>query len=259
MVDPQEKTKTVRILLRPFLYCKNICGRPAGENQNGSIPVCGIFERHTLYRGMAFFVGPEQAIVYGFVLNFTLTLSKIAVRKVIFMRQKRTDIIFLYDGCCIYEIAALNYFLSFAGRNVVFCSPDGGTVHAMEGYSLNTDSALENIELSSVNSFILPGGKVSNADSDELRKMLRQLADMDVVLAAICAGVDLFDKAGVLDGIQSTHSTGDDCVRDHNVITSRANAYVDFAIETAKALNLFRDEQDLQETIDFWKNHKRMQ
>ena len=43
------------------------------------------------------------------------------------------------------------------------------------------------------------------------------------------------------------------------MITSRANAYVDFAIETAKALNLFRDEQDLQETIDFWKNHKRMQ
>ena len=36
------------------------------------------------------------------------------------------------------------------------------------------------------------------------------------------------------------------------------NAYVDFAIEVGKELELFTDEQDLQETIDFWKLHKRM-
>ena len=31
------------------------------------------------------------------------------------------------------------------------------------------------------------------------------------------------------------------------------------AIETAKKLNLFKDENDLQETIDFWKYHQRLQ
>ena len=55
------------------------------------------------------------------------------------------DVVFLYDGCCIYEIAALNYFLSFAGRPVLFCSPGGGRVRSMEGYSLNTDAALSEI------------------------------------------------------------------------------------------------------------------
>ena len=40
--------------------------------------------------------------------------------------------------------------------------------------------------------------------------------------------------------------------------TARANAYVDFAIETTKELGLFDDEEDLQETIDFWKYHKMM-
>ncbi len=46
-------------------------------------------------------------------------------------------------------------------------------------------------------------------------------------------------------------------MRDGNVITARANAYADFAIEAGKALDLFEDETDLQETIDFWKYYKR--
>ena len=40
---------------------------------------------------------------------------------------------------------------------------------------------------------------------------------------------------------------------DRNILTARANAYVDFAIEAAKALDLFEDEADLLETIAFWK------
>ncbi len=40
------------------------------------------------------------------------------------------------------------------------------------------------------------------------------------------------------------------------IITARANRYVDFAIEVAKELELFEDEQDLRETIDFWKYFK---
>lgn len=43
------------------------------------------------------------------------------------------------------------------------------------------------------------------------------------------------------------------------VITSRANGYADFAIEVAKKMNLFTSERDLEETIAFWKEYKRMQ
>ena len=69
----------------------------------------------------------------------------------------------------------------------------------------------------------------------------------------------MLDKAGILKDIRSTRSVEqEDCVRDGNVVTARANAYVDFAIEAAKALDLFEDEADLQETISFWKNHQRV-
>ena len=42
------------------------------------------------------------------------------------------------------------------------------------------------------------------------------------------------------------------------MITARANAYVDFAIEVARKLDLFDSEEDLRETIDFWKKFKRV-
>lgn len=43
------------------------------------------------------------------------------------------------------------------------------------------------------------------------------------------------------------------------VITARANGYVDFAIEVAKKMNLFENEDDLKETIAFWRDYQRMQ
>jgi hypothetical protein len=41
-----------------------------------------------------------------------------------------------------------------------------------------------------------------------------------------------------------------------HVITARANMYVDLAFAIGKKMELFVDEADLQETIDFWKLHK---
>lgn len=80
-----------------------------------------------------------------------------------------------------------------------------------------------------------------------------------ILLAAICAGVDLPEDAGTLEGVVSTHSAALDLSNDQKVITARANACVDFAIETAKELGLFTGERDLRETIDFWKHYKRIQ
>ena len=81
----------------------------------------------------------------------------------------------------------------------------------------------------------------------------------NTLIAAICAGVDVLDHAGILAGILSTHSSESDVAVSDKIITSRANGYVDFAIEVAKKMNLFKDEEDLQETISFWKNYQRMQ
>lgn len=169
------------------------------------------------------------------------------------------DVFLVYNSACFYEIVILSYFMKFANCDVIFCSLDGSAVRAMEGFSVNVDMALNEVDKEQVRSFIIPGGGISVIDKDEVKQYLWELNVRNVLIAGICAGVDILDKAGLLENIRSTQLAEEDFVSDGNIITARANAYVDFAIEVAKRLNLFRDETDLQETIGFWKNYNRLQ
>ena len=169
------------------------------------------------------------------------------------------DVFIVYDTSCFFEIFILNYFMSFTKCDVIICSLDGKPIRTMEGYSVNVDMALKDIDKEQIRSFIVPGGNISYINNEETRTYLQEMKKNNILIAGICAGVDLLDDAGLLKGIKSTHSTEYDVVIDDNVITARANAYVDFAIEVAKELELFEDEEDLKETIDFWKNYKRVQ
>lgn len=173
-------------------------------------------------------------------------------------KEDLTDIVLLYDDCCIYEIVILNYFLKCTGSRLLFCSVGNQNVQAMEGYSINCNIAIDKINLSNVRSFIVPGGDISNVCRQSVFDILKKLNSQKIIIAGICAGVDVLDQAGILTDITSTLSSELDCVRDKNIITARANAYVDFAIEVGKVLDIFEDEADLQETVDFWKNHKRV-
>ncbi len=105
----------------------------------------------------------------------------------------------------------------------------------------------------------MPGGMVRQIETDLVLKTVKKLHQQGTLVAGICAGVDILEQAGILEGIPSTHSTDADCIRAGNVVTARANAYVDFAIEVGKALDLFEDEEDLRGTVDFWKYFKRAQ
>ncbi|MBO4457685.1 MAG: DJ-1/PfpI family protein [Butyrivibrio sp.] len=169
------------------------------------------------------------------------------------------SVVLLFNNCCIYEIVILNYFLKFTGKDVVFVSPDGKGITAMEGYSINVEKKLEDIPADDAELVVIPGGEIKEIDNKAVWKYLNAASEKNAVIAGICAGVDVLDHAGILNGVRSTHSTEEDVVCDGNVITARANGYVDFAIEVGKKMELFKDEADLQETIDFWKKHKRMQ
>ena len=168
-------------------------------------------------------------------------------------------IVLLYNTSCIYEIVILNYFLKYSRIDTEYVSLDGKPITAMEGYSINTSDKLTSIAPNSVELMIIPGGDIKEINDPAVWNYLREVNDHNGMIAAICAGVDVLEHAGILDGIRSTHSTESDVVVDGNVTTSRANGYVDFAIEVAGELGLFKDEKDLQETIVFWRDHQRMQ
>ena len=164
----------------------------------------------------------------------------------------------IYENCCFYEIVILNYFMKFTNQEMRFCTPDGKGITCMEGFHVAADLSVDEIEVSKAKSIILTGGNINNVRSQRLTKLFQEANEKGILIAAICAGVDILEETGLLCGIKSTHSTEQDVLADKNIITARANAYVDFAIEVAKKQELFEDEADLQETINFWKYHKRM-
>ena len=149
--------------------------------------------------------------------------------------------------------------MKFTGQEAALCSMDGKKIKCIEGYSVDVDLSIEDININDVNSLIITGGDISSVNNEKVHNLIISLANRDVTISAICAGVDVLDGAGVLRGVKSTHSVDADIVIDKNIITAHANFYVDFAIEVAKKLDLFEDEKDLKETIDFWKYHKRVQ
>jgi len=168
------------------------------------------------------------------------------------------DIFLVYNTSCFYEIVILNYFLSVSNCDMVFCSLDGQSIKTMEGFSVNVDMSLKDIDKEQIRSFIVPGGYISAVDYEGVHTYLQDLKGRGVIIGGICAGVDVLEHAGILEDVKSTHSTDEDVVSDGNIVTARANGYVDFAIEVAKKLDLFVSEEDLQETIDFWKYHNRV-
>ncbi len=165
-------------------------------------------------------------------------------------------VVLLYETCCIYEIVITNYFLQCCGHELVFATTDGKPVVAQEKFSMNATCTLKDIDPKDVELLLVPGGDISAISNEEVYSFIRAVVDNKQLVAGICNGVDELDNAGVLNGIESTHSTEEDLVVGDYVITAKANMYVDMAIAIGKKMNLFVDEADLQETIDFWKLHK---
>ena len=157
-------------------------------------------------------------------------------------------VVLLYDTSCIYEIVILNYFLKVTGKEMQFVSLDGKEITTTEGYRILPEDRLG-----------IPGGDIEKIDIPEVWKYLKSVKDLGGRIAAICAGVDVVEHAGLLEGIESTLSGEKDVVTSDRITTSRANGYVDFAIEVAKQLELFEDEADLQETIAFWREFRRIE
>ena len=168
-------------------------------------------------------------------------------------------VVLLYNTSCIYEIVILNYFLKYMGKDIVFVSYDGNPIIATEGYSINVSDKLLNISPKDVELMIVPGGDLKEIAHSEVWKYLADVQENQGLIAGICAGVDVLGHAGLLETIESTHSSNLDVIVADNVITARPNAYVDFAIEVAKKMDLFEDEADLKETIAFWREHQRME
>ena len=179
--------------------------------------------------------------------------------KVILPIVERTEAAILEKAAQFSTLLADCYFLNATGKEMIFVSPEGNPVMATEGYRIEAEDRLDHVNPGDVELLIIPGGDITQIDTPEVWEYLKNVHDSNGRIAAICAGVDVLEHAGLLEDAESIHSCEKDVVTSRRITTSRANGYVDFAIEVAKQMELFEDEADLQETIAFWREFQRVE
>ena len=109
-------------------------------------------------------------------------------------------VVLLYDTSCIYEIVILNYFLKVTGKEMQFVSLDGKEITTTEGYRIVPEDRLDSADPKDVELLVIPGGDIEKIDIPEVWKYLKSVKDLGGRIAAICAGVDVVEHAGLLEG-----------------------------------------------------------
>lgn len=163
-----------------------------------------------------------------------------------------TVLVPLAQGCEEIEAVTIIDILRRAGVEVVTAGLETGPVTASRGVRLVPDVALEEILNRDFDMVALPGGAGGAERLQRDRRiieLLRQMADAERYIAAICAAPKVLASAGLLQGRRATCYPGhlDDSsgarlsdapvVRDGRIITSRGpGTAMDFALTLVEVL-----------------------
>lgn len=125
-------------------------------------------------------------------------------------------------------------------------------VKSAQGVFVATDLCLEDVDAETVSGVIIPGGlpgATSLRDNDDVINLIKILYDDKKIIAAICAGPIVLEKAGILSGKKATSYPGfdsemksaiyktDRVVVSDNIITARGPAIAtDFSLEIIKKI-----------------------
>ncbi|MFD2444606.1 DJ-1/PfpI family protein [Bacillus sp. CGMCC 1.16607] len=179
---------------------------------------------------------------------------------------------YVYEGFAAFEAVVLGYLLKSYKHKLILVGKDRQAIHSYDGLFIQPHIAIEELDVTTADLFLIPGGNSYPALGNEvLKAKLKQLNDHGAILAAICHGPALLAEAGVVQGKHFTSNVGknepqfelfegifekEDVVIDGNLITATGNAYVEFAFKVAEKLELFPDQSQLDSFYAFFKNKK---
>lgn len=179
--------------------------------------------------------------------------------------------VFIYDNFVQFEVVLSCLFMKTKSE-VVTVSLDGGAHRSNEGFPTLSDMKLSDLELGSVDLFLIPGGwEKFIGNKEELHSALRELNDRGKVIAAICGAPLQLARAGLLKGKRYTCSVSEEnpeafegaifveenVVVDGNIVTAQPNGYVDMALVLGKMFDIYEDEADYLETVRVFREFKR--
>lgn len=150
--------------------------------------------------------------------------------------------LYLYDGYFETEVAPA--MIMFRGERLITISDNSDIAVCAAGKKVMIDKKVGEVDPNEIDVLILPGG-MEHTISEETGRFIKACADNGAVVGGICGGVDFMASAGVLSKKRYTsyydpekqyqHLPKDakltysmyEC--DDNIITARAEAYLEFA------------------------------
>lgn len=175
-------------------------------------------------------------------------------------------IVFLAEGFEEVEATTVIDYLRRVDLDVDIVSiADKKEVIGAHNIKLVADKLIDDLSVDEYRGVIIPGGMpgASNLrDEKRVIDIVKKMNEDEKLVAAICAGPIVLEKAGVIEGKSVTSFPGFDkdlksanykeqsVVRDGNIITSRGPSLaVDFAIEIVKYLLDDNAADELKESI----------
>lgn len=178
-----------------------------------------------------------------------------------------------YDGFCEFEVVlAVNQFrenaFSAALENRVYISE--------ERQKFLPDKTIQELNPDDIDLLIIPGGNSTQLyEKEELREFILKLNEKNKKIAGICGGAELMAYYGLLDNrkangdsegfkvnesnkltYEKINIVDEDVVLDGNCITSIGKAFIEFAIEIGKVMNVYKDEEEIKSDYRWLKNIK---
>ncbi|MFE8701977.1 DJ-1/PfpI family protein [Cytobacillus sp. FJAT-54145] len=166
--------------------------------------------------------------------------------------------VLVYDQFANFEVMLVGWMKS---NNVELetVSLEQDYVTNVEGFKVLADKRLAEVNPNEVELLLIPGGNTpSILGNENLKQFIKEVNANGNVIGAICYGPTLLGEAGILENKQFTTSVGsdeelfaifkggqftnDDVTVDGNIITAKGNAYVEFALEVCKKMELVKPE-----------------
>lgn len=175
----------------------------------------------------------------------------------------KTIFCYIYPDMADFEVVVLLHRLRNAGkRRVLAIAETMDMLTAQSGLHYQPDMTIEEAMNMEAEALIIPGGPINNKQNAIL-PLIRQLHCQGKLVAAICFGPQFLGRAGILAGKQFTTSCSAEhivrlgvtdpfpretyvnqrAVRDGTIITAQGHAFVDFAIEVCRYLQVFDTPQ----------------
>lgn len=161
--------------------------------------------------------------------------------------MKTKALVIFYPDCIEFEAILAAQVLHEEGLPIDVATPDGTDYIGPSGMALRATHCYADVHPEEYQVVIIPGGNTTAVlDNETLVWILQTANEAGATFGAICAGPLLLARAGLLKGRQFTHGYGPNAsspywkggtyidqlvVVDGNMVTAKAEGYIDFAID----------------------------